>query len=329
MTEPLRLAVCMTTFRRPDGMLRALEGLERLVFPQSGPVDIDVFVVDNDADAPMSPIVEAHGRGSRWRVHYSCEGRRGVSSARNRCLDLVPEEAVYMAFLDDDEVPVPHWLDELVAAARRHGAEIVQGPVRSLHAEGTPTWVTRGRYLELGPFEDGETLRYGFSGNVLMATAMLRRLGLRFDPRFDHSGGEDQHFFVCAMRAGVRIVATPGALVDEWVPASRGRLDYLVKRKFRIGSTLSMISLIEGDRLPDRAMRAAKGVGRIGLGAAQLPSVLWRGRNGLAEGLMNAALGLGTLAGLAGVTHREYARIHGSGGHERAASVAAGGKERP
>lgn len=327
--DPMSVAVCMTTFRRRDGLLRTLAGLEAQIFPKSGPVAMTIIVVDNDADRPMQDLVESHAAASRFPVVYACEPRRGVSSARNRCLALVPPQARYMAFIDDDEVPVPRWLDALLDGARRHHAEIVQGPVISDHAEGTPPWIAAGRWLQVGPFRDGEELRYGFSGNVLMATDMLRRLGLRFSPRFDATGGEDQHFFVRAMRSGCRIVATSDAVVIESVPESRGRLGYILGRKFRIGSTLSLIAGIEGDDWKARTIRAGKGVGWAGLGAVQTVSMLWRGRAGAAEGLMNVALGLGMLAGLAGMSHSEYANIHGSDAVVAGEGEAGAGKEVP
>ncbi|MCP8939776.1 glycosyltransferase [Alsobacter sp. SYSU M60028] len=308
----VRVAVCMTTFRRPEGAARALRALAGQVFPRSGGAAISAIVVDNDASGSAGPAVEAERAGFPWPLRYAVETRRGVASARNRCLDLVPEEADYVAFLDDDERPVPEWLDELVATARALDAEIVQGPVLSELEAGTPDWFAQGRFLELGPFPEGQTLQWGYSGNVLIATVVLRRLGLRFDGRFDRSGGEDQHFFIRALRAGVAIHTAPRAIAWESVPASRTNLAYLLRRRFRVGATLALVSRIERDGPAALALRAGKGVARTGLGLAHA-AIAWPfGRRRLAEALSGAAFGAGMLAGLVGYDSREYDTIHGA-----------------
>ena len=168
-----KVAICMTTFRRPEGAMSALSGIAGQVFPRTGSVDPLVIVVDNDAAAPMRERVEGLQPGYPFPLVYACETRQGVASARNRCLDLVPADADYMAFIDDDEIPVPQWLDELVWTARRKNAEIVQGPVLSRFDEGAPDWVRAGRFLDLGPFPEGETLAWGYSGNVLHLGAAI------------------------------------------------------------------------------------------------------------------------------------------------------------
>jgi succinoglycan biosynthesis protein ExoM len=301
----MHVAVCCVTFRRPDGLQRLLEGLNELTFRKNPEPSITVVVVDNDGAAPMRAAVEARHRGFRWPLRYGCEPVRGVASARNRALDLVPPDADCIAWIDDDEVPVPGWLDELLYVRRTHRAAIVQGPVRPHFLSPPPRWLIRGRFLELGPYRDGASLHYGYTGNSLIDARVVRHLRLRFDPRFDRTGGEDQRFFGCAIAAGHSVVTAERALVHEWVPANRATLRYLLRRRFRIGSTLAMIDRIEGGK-GRLAMRGLKGVGRVGLGLAQTATVLSQGRAGLAASLCQIAWGAGALAGLLGVTHHEY-----------------------
>lgn len=305
----MHVAICCVTFCRPEGLGRLLDGLNGLTFHKNPQPEITVIVVDNDGAAPMRPRVEAVRPGFRWRLRYACEPVQGVSSARNRALDLVPPDADCIASIDDDEVPVPGWLDELLHVCRQYAAPIVQGPVRPHFLSPPPRWLIRGRFLELGPYQDGAALHYGYTGNSLIDAALVRDLRLRFDPRFDRTGGEDQHFFGRAIAAGHRIITAEKALVHEWIPASRTTLLYLLRRHFRMGTTLAAIDRIEGGtgRL---AMRAIKGLGRIGLGLAQTTTVLSRGLAGLAAALCTIAWGAGALAGLFGVTQREYDTVH-------------------
>ena len=301
----MHVAVCCITFRRPDGLRSLLGGLARLTFERSPAPRITVIVVDNDAAEPMRGLIETLRPGFPWQLVYASEPVQGVASARNRYLDLVPADADYIASIDDDEVPVPGWLDELLAVARAHGAPIVQGPVRPAFVSAPPAWLQRGRFLELGPYEDGSALHFGYAGNCLIETAAVRRLGLRFDERFNRTGGEDQHFFGMALKAGLPIVTAAGAIVDETVPPGRATLGYLLRRRFRMGNTLAMIERIDGG-LAALAGRALKGCGRIGVGIGQCMLLAPRGRAGLATGLCNMAWGTGALIGLLGLRYREY-----------------------
>jgi succinoglycan biosynthesis protein ExoM len=301
----MHVAICCITFRRPDGLQRLLDGLNELTFRKNPEPTISVIVVDNDGTAPMRALVDARRPGFRWSLRYVCEPVRGVSSARNRALDSVPADADCIAWIDDDEVPVPGWLDELLYVRGTYGASIVQGPVFPHFLSPPPRWLVRGRFLELGPYRDGASLHYAYSGNSLIDVAVVRQLRVRFDPRFDRTGGEDQRFFGCAIAAGHGVITAEHAVVHEWVPASRATLRYLLRRRFRMGTTLAMIDRIEGGR-GRLAMRAVKGVGRIGLGLAQTATVFSHGRAGLAMSLCTMAWGAGALAGLLGVTHHEY-----------------------
>ncbi len=301
----MHVAVCCITFRRPEGLRSLLAGLAGLAFAHAPAPRITVIVVDNDAAEPMRGLVEEIRPGFPWRLVYASEAVQGVASARNRYLELVPDDADYIASIDDDEVPVPGWLDELLRVAHEHGAPIVQGPVRPAFVAAPPSWLERGRFLELGPYEDGAALHFGYAGNCLIETAAVRRLGLRFDERFNRTGGEDQHFFAAALKAGLPIVTAAGAIVDETVPSGRATLGYLLRRRFRMGNTLAMIERIDGG-LGALAGRALKGCGRIGVGIGQCLLLAPRGRAGLATGLCNMAWGTGALVGLLGLRYREY-----------------------
>jgi succinoglycan biosynthesis protein ExoM len=323
----MHVTIGCITFRRPEGLRRLLEGLNGLTFRKSPEPSITVIVVDNDAAAPMRAWIEAERPGFRWPLRYGCEPVQGLSSARNRVLDLVPPDADCIAWIDDDEVPVSGWLDELLYVRRTYRATIVQGPMRPHFLTPPPHWLIRGRFLELGPYRDGASLHYASTCNSLIDTALIRQLRLRFDPRFDRTGGEDQRFFGCAIAEGHAVVTAEQALVHEWIPASRATLRYLLRRRFRMGNTLAMIDRIEDDK-GRIALRALKGVGRIGLGVAQTATVLSEGSAGLAAALCTIAWGAGALAGVVGLRYHEYRGVPGSAADLGTRSIPHGGEPR-
>jgi succinoglycan biosynthesis protein ExoM len=301
----MHVAVCCITFRREAGLLRLLAGLNGLTFSKNPVPRVTVIVVDNEAGAPVRALVETAAPTFRWSLVYDCEPVQGVSSARNRTLDLVPADADFIAFIDDDEVPEPVWLDELLHVSHTYGASIVQGPLQPVFMAPPPEWVVRGGFFRQGPYRDGAGLHFASTGNSLIAARVVRALGLYFDPRFNLTGGEDQRFFGLAIKSGYQVVTAERALVKEWIPPERARLAYLLRRRLRMGTTLAAIDRLEGG-VARLLLRPVKSAGRIGLGLAQLVLLLPRGRAGLAAALCNVAWGAGALVGLLGFTHREY-----------------------
>lgn len=306
-SSALKIAVMITTFRRPASLACTLESLLHQTILN---VVTSIHVIDNDADPLVHALVSAFQVRTKLAVEYHAEPKRGVAQARNRALDLVSDNLDYVAFIDDDEVASAAWLSSLVKTARHFGADIVQGPVEPIYERSVPTWFRDGRMTALGPFREGEELRFGFSGNVLLSASMLRSTQLRFESCFDQTGGEDQHFFMGLMKRGYRIVTSRDAIVFETIPASRVTFGDFMRRRFRIGATLTMAwRLLRQDRLVI-PQRIVVGAGHTCLGALHcLKPWHWSSAR-LAENMGRIAYGLGQIMGAAGWSIASYDTIH-------------------
>jgi len=312
-----RIAVCIITYRRPDGLARLLESLGRLTFAKTPAPQIEVIVVDNDAAGPMHAMVEQARAGFPWTLRYDVEPRTGIPFARNRCLDLASTDADYLAFIDDDEEASPGWLEELIWAAETFAANIVMGYVAPHYPEGAPQWIVESRFFDWRQFEDGDELREGATSNALIRADLVRRLGLRFDERLRRNGGDDFLFFRQAQLAGEKIIGSRGGWVREWHPPSRLTQAWLLQRRFRSGNSLALVDRLL-DPSPQRlALRFVKGCGRIALGLARTPLSLVQGRTAFVRALGDVCWGAGSLAGLFGVTYEEYKTVHAMGGVSR------------
>src|SRR5262245_8957617 len=80
------VAVCIATYRRPDGLRRLLRALEQLEFRESAPSSIHVIVVDNDAVGAAGVQVCEEMGNFRWMLEALREERKGISFARNRAM---------------------------------------------------------------------------------------------------------------------------------------------------------------------------------------------------------------------------------------------------
>ncbi len=304
MAERPNVTVCITTFRRPDGLRALLRSIDAIRFERMAEPEISIVVVDNDAEAPLGGPSHKLDMTCRFPMTYVVEPVRGLSAARNRALDSVPAHGEYVVFVDDDERVEPQWLDALLATQRATGADIVQGAVLAAFERAPAAGVRALGLHDVGPFAEGETLDFGATGNVLISKRALDRAGVRFDMHYNLSGGEDVDLFAKLRMAGCRIVGSARAIAHETVPMERTTPAWLRARAFRKGNTLGHLARRDG-AWGAMLTRAIKGAGRFGLGIAQMPLGLWSAETRL-KSISNRAWGLGTLAAYAARSPVQY-----------------------
>jgi len=251
MTIP-HICVCICTFRRPELLRRLLEGLAEL---SAGAHDkkftFSSVVVDNDATGSARPVVERFLKERSLPIVYEIEAERSFAHVRNRAVRLA--KCDFVAFIDDDEVPVREWLLELLNTWERFSADGVLGPVRPYFDAEPPGWITKGRLCHRPVHQTGTVLEWTQTrtGNVLIKRAIFDREGLQFDPVYS-TGGEDVDFFRRAIQAGYRFVWCEEAPVYELVPPERLRKSYFVRRALlqgRISLRYGSGSLTVGKRI--------------------------------------------------------------------------------
>src|SRR5258708_9941342 len=228
----MRVAICICTFRRPELLRELLGGIARLTFRKLPAQEIQIVVVDNDEFASAERV----GTTTRvpWPVRYVVEPRRGISYARNRAVAQVGV-ADFIAFIDDDEVPSPEWLDELLWAQAKFSADVVSGPVFPQYAPDVAEWVKRGGFFDPRIAATGASRRTCAANNVLVAAHVFTKVP-RFDNAFALSGAEDTNFFLRVQQAGFKIVWSQEAAVFEAVSATRGNLMWIVRREYQTGN---------------------------------------------------------------------------------------------
>lgn len=257
------LAVCACTYKRPAGLSALLEGLGRQTFTAMPRPALHIVIADNEGSAQARRIcAEFEGR-SGMPLTYVHERARGISFARNACLDHIPPECEFFAFIDDDEVPDADWLERLLEAQAATDADAVQGAADAVFEKGTPQWLASGNFFgkprrdwtgNSPSFEPLQELTVASTNNVLVRAASVAAARLRFDPRLALTGGEDTHFFGGLKAAGNRIVYAPRARVVERVPPERATIGYLMRVEFRIGNSPLSVP-VEKKRAKKRRLR--------------------------------------------------------------------------
>ncbi|MFQ5490753.1 MAG: glycosyltransferase [Phycisphaerae bacterium] len=307
----MRVAVCVITCRRPEGLARLLEGLNRLEFTGQEP-EIRCLVVDNESRGQAGQVCERLKAGYRWVLECYEEPRRGIPFARNTAVARAGADVDCIAFIDDDEVPEPNWLDELLRVMQQYDADVTAGPVLSDFEEPPPEWAVRGRFYDRARFPTGTVRDRAFTGNILFRRRVFDAMDRHFDESMALIGGSDSHFLQRVHRAGFKIVWADEAVATESVPASRVSAGWLLRRSFRYGATTAYILFDLRSRPMAVALLLLNGVNRVVRGAALLLVTGLFGRHRRISSLRHIWYGSGLLAGLFGKYHHEYEKTHGS-----------------
>lgn len=153
----MRISIGIITYLRPAGLERLLRSLNALTF-EYPPPELDVVVVDNDPNASARAVCERFRPASRWPLTYVTEPRRGIPQARNRVVQEAAD-ANFIAFIDDDEVPTPDWLNRLLHAQRTYSADVVSGPVLPVFPDEGMHWMARSGFFDRPRYPTGHATR--------------------------------------------------------------------------------------------------------------------------------------------------------------------------
>jgi glycosyltransferase involved in cell wall biosynthesis len=299
----MRVAICIGTFHRPELLHELLSSISRLTFHRTRRPTFEVIVVDNDPAGSASEVCrEAR---AAIPVRYVIESKRGIANVRNRAV----QEAItadFIAFIDDDEIASPQWLDELLWVQARYGFDVVTGPVRPKFVGHIPEWVKKSKCFERPEFTTGTLLNKSLTGNVLISSIVFKTIP-KFDERFQLTGGEDTHFFSQVHRAGFRIGWSQQALLQEVISPRRANLRWILHRGFQSGNSwvLSENLLCNGTRF--RLARFCKSCVRVVNGLIMSIFTVFIDRGLAVRHLRQAFMGAGMFAALMGRRYQAYA----------------------
>jgi cellulose synthase/poly-beta-1,6-N-acetylglucosamine synthase-like glycosyltransferase len=168
-------------------------------------------------------------------VTYCLEPRQGIPFARNKAVENAFGD--YIVFIDDDEVPTPRWLLTLLTACERFRVDGALGPVRPYFPEDAPDWIRKGKFYDRPSYPTGFIIdwRKGRTGNVLLKASLVKSCEQPFRPEFRTA--EDQDFFRRMIEKGHVFVWCEEAVAYEFVPDTRWKRKFMLKRALLRGAT--------------------------------------------------------------------------------------------
>jgi GT2 family glycosyltransferase len=259
VTADLRISVVVPYYQRQDQLDRLLAGLDA----QELPADAFEVVVADDGSR-VAPTLGHH----EFRVVVVRQDDAGFRLAAARNLGAAAASAPVLAFLDQDCIPAPRYLTEMVRAAESPWA-MVLGHRRHVELERwspdqvldwlshggpgpvelpEPQWLLDG-YARTADLTEPDPRAYQLviGAALTLHAELFARLG-GFDESFRSYGGEDWELGHRAMVAGADSRWLRDAVVWHDGPDLAGRGADLVSMKN--AETLALAS-----RIPDRDLR--------------------------------------------------------------------------
>ncbi len=223
-----RISAVICTHNRSDLLAQALESLCHQSLPED---DFEVLVIDN-ASTDDTEAVARSFCDCRAHFTYVTEPMLGLSKARNR--GLREARGHYVAFLDDDAVAEPEWLEAIHAAFAEAEPEpgCVGGKTLPNWQAPRPSWLHDVLMLSLSIIDWSDEAFFVeppcflVGANIAYDRALVLEIG-GFDERLGlvgeaHLVGDETELNSRIAAAGRPVYYTPKAVVSHLV--SRGRL---------------------------------------------------------------------------------------------------------
>ena len=262
------LSIIIPTFKRPEGIARALGSVEN---ERVDGMNIEIIVADNDPLASAKDFMTKYIATSKTDIKYVHVPQPGVSNARNGALAVA--RGRYVLFLDDDMTASAPWAQPMMDTAKQYDAGLVFGPVNAVMPEENNAFYDHMQPLFSRPArEENGLIEKGIAtGNCFMDRGRFDLPNPVFDPNLNETGGEDDDLFRKLEQQNQNIAWTNDAITQEHVPAKRATLAYVWKRNFAFGQAPTR-------EAADRGLKGITGIIKwMFVGAAQIGiyAMLW------------------------------------------------------
>ncbi len=238
----VEIVITVPTFKRPDWLMRTLASLKG----QKTSRNFAVIVIENEADGregaeAAAALIESGELPGMVIVAHD----RGNCSAYNAGWTMAFShfpQFRHIIVIDDDEIATPDWIENMLSAAEKFGADIVGGPqIQMFENPAHNVWATHPVFSP--PYEESGPVEALYSsGNLLVSRKVPETLGKPFlDPMFNFIGGGDSDFLSRAKQAGFSLAWCAEAEVHETVPARRIELSWIRARGLRNGVISTLV----------------------------------------------------------------------------------------
>jgi cellulose synthase/poly-beta-1,6-N-acetylglucosamine synthase-like glycosyltransferase len=218
------VSVIIATRDRDRLLGQTIASFARQTWPRE---QFEILVADNGSSDRTRAVTEtAAARPEASTIRYIAVPEPGKSRAVNAALGITTGDLI--AFIDDDVLPGPDWIERLALAFDETGADFIAGRILPRWEAQPPPWLSRALYGVLA-IPDNGVLRRAIRGtddpvmpigaNMAVRAEVVQRIGgLRTDlGKLEGTlrTGEDHEFFLRMVAAGYHGTYEPAALVHH------------------------------------------------------------------------------------------------------------------
>jgi len=238
-----RAVVAVCTFRRNEQLAALVRRIDSLVPTEVPDGTVGITIVDDSPEGGAAAVIDSLRSAVSLELEYHHTAAANIAVARNRAIEASMARGEFVACLDDDCVPEPGWLRELLRVAHTREADIVVGHRIFFAPEGAPRWLSDEPFLdENAMYADESVPISGNTANVLIRGAWLAASGVRFRNDLGTVGGEDMVFFADAASVGANVRFAAGSVSKEPCDGRRSTLPYQWWRQLWLGNNEALIN---------------------------------------------------------------------------------------
>jgi glycosyltransferase involved in cell wall biosynthesis len=305
------IALCICTYNRPHGLRALLAAIDKQRFERISDEELRLVVIDNSQARSAGDICAEYGKQGRFKSAYLHEPRKGLAIARNAALSAARAGgASHAAFIDDDELPDPSWLEALVGTLESANAAAAIGPVSPILETPPDASLPLSAYADRRQPRDG-FVDDGYTCNAILAMAPIDRGNLHFDARFNETGGEDTYFFKQLRDQGMKIAWSERALVHAVIPRHRMSAAWILRRWYRTGMIEAHLGRYDPATLKGKLVNCARGMARLAGGSCRIVGAAllspWQPPGTFIASFYTACRGAGLIANVFERDYEEYA----------------------
>jgi glycosyltransferase involved in cell wall biosynthesis len=249
-TTTVAIDVVICTYNRASNLDDVLAALSAQRVDRDA--EWSVLVVDNASTDGTADVVKAHcARQLLPRLRRVVENDQGLTPARRR--GVRESSAPWIAFVDDDNLLEPGWLQAIAEAIRSHPKAGAIGGRVVLDWEQPPPDFVRSFGFCFAEQEPGDTTcEVGGlvgAGMVVRKEALVECGWLERPLLGDRTGkrlisGGDVEIAQRIRSAGYHLLLTPQAVLRHRIPSSRATLQYLLRMSYGLGQCEALVSAL-------------------------------------------------------------------------------------
>jgi GT2 family glycosyltransferase len=261
--DSITIAIC--TYDNAQLLRQALASLAGQRVPEG--CRWHVLVVDNNSMQATEPVVgEFVERGALSGLRLVSEARPGLSFARRRA--ILESDTDLVAFVDDDCVLDPDWVERAVAFFADHPAAGAAGGRVSLSWHEPPSPIIAAHARSYAWQDHGDAALQSPAGALSFlvgAGLIVRRAaviesgwleGFRLPDRTGDrtSSGGDTELVLRIRQTGFQVWYTPGLHLRHTIPAERATIPYLCRLHRGFGESHPVLWITARSSSPARAL---------------------------------------------------------------------------